>query len=259
MTNMTQDNCRIASSDEEVEEVFEHNHGKAKGVYIIFSADFYRRGVNTMNFMDPTHHKGVAEDSRYHAPFPSFVCTEEDDDGNETADCLIEDYDKTPCTVCEDSRGIKWVQMHGEYVSRGDGMGGTFNVTLEPGNLYRVEDHGHDYWFEAEPCDHCGGTRLEKEQYRGPHRKWVGELTWDEWLRFAERYCIDLDDDGMPEHYDHTLGSLTEFGHIPAIRVDNTEGWNSGMDDGGVLDSSFYISMFDYYVEPESNIVLSEN
>lgn len=86
------------------------------------------------------------------------------------------------------------------------------------------------------------------EDYEGPtgsgqHRKWVGELTWDEWLVFADSYVIDLDSQGIPERYEETLGSLTvEYGHIPAMSVDNAEGWDSPGCRGSVIDSGFYIS-----------------
>lgn len=248
---MTQDHAELA---EQGEPVFEHNHGKADVVFIIYSADVMRSNESTLHFMDPTRNQGgtgvgFAEE---------FYLTEEDDDGGDYA-YLADESGKEQC-FCEDSKGVKWTQMHGDYVSLGEGNGGTFNVTLEPGNLYRAVDYGHLYWEQAEQCKHCGGTGDYSNRFRIMyHRKWCGELTWERWLQFAERYCIDLDDDGMPEHYDDTMGSLTEYGLIPAIKVDNTEGWNSGYDDGGVFDSNFYISMAGYYVEPEDNIELGYN
>lgn len=76
------------------------------------------------------------------------------------------------------------------------------------------------------------------------HRKWVGELTPEQWESFAGRYCIDLDDDGIPSEGGETLGSMTEYGLIPAVSVDNTEGW--GAPDVGthpVYDSRMYVSI----------------
>jgi hypothetical protein len=242
--------------NEDDTEQFEHNHGSAQMVYIIYSADVFAASESTLRFMDPTRDNGGTGTA-----FPEFYVTEEDDgeDGDSEWAYLADESGKKPC-FCEDSKGIVWKQMHGDYVSLGEGKGGTFNVTLEPGNLYRTVDHGHLYWEQAERCLHCGGTGDYSNRYRTMlHRKWCGELTWERWLEFASRYCIDLDDDGMPEHYNDTMGSLTEYGHIPAIHVDNSEGWNSGYDDGGVFDSNFYISMADYYVEPESNIELGYN
>lgn len=77
----------------------------------------------------------------------------------------------------------------------------------------------------------------------GRHRKWVGNLTRDEWLACAERLCIDLDDEGMPIDYDATMGALTVIdGHpmrLPAVSIDNTEGWTPTR----VIDSRIYMSV----------------
>ena len=81
----------------------------------------------------------------------------------------------------------------------------------------------------------------------GRHRKWAGELSPDEWQGFASRYMIDLDDDGLPERYEETMGSITEYGHLPALSVNNTEGW----DPTDVIDSSIYVS-FATYTEEEA-------
>ena len=81
------------------------------------------------------------------------------------------------------------------------------------------------------------------ERPMGRHRKWVGMLTFEQWEAFARNYCIDLHENGMPEHYEETMGSLTEFGHLPAICIDNTEGWGDNFGDP-VIDSSFYCSFF---------------
>lgn len=100
----------------------------------------------------------------------------------------------------------------------------TGNVTYFPFGYKDAE--GHELAEEGEPSGD------------GLHRKWVGELTADEWQVFAEAYCIDLTDDGQPERYTDTMGSLTlEYGHIAAVAVENTEGWNSN-----VIDSTMYVS-----------------
>ena len=77
--------------------------------------------------------------------------------------------------------------------------------------------------------------------YLGRHRKWVAELTRAEWVIFADRYIIDLDGNGYPERYEDTMGSLTEFGHLFAVAVDNSEGWQDANGPQWV-DSQFYVS-----------------
>ena len=204
-------------------------------VSIIFSADFMRYGRHTMNFMDPTHDQGGTGTA-----FPEFYVTEEDDEGNEF-DYLANDIDKQDC-FCDGGAGrddgFKWTGIG--YTDIGSG------VKLYPGELYRFEMFGHV--VQAEPCDYCGGSGNYADRFKGPHRKWCGDLTWDRWLQFADRYCIELDDNGMPERYDETMGSLTMAGLLPAVRVDNTEGWSSGYDDGGVIDSSFYITFLRWHI-----------
>jgi hypothetical protein len=82
----------------------------------------------------------------------------------------------------------------------------------------------------------------------GQHRKWTAELTRDEWLAFAGAYLIDLDDNGYPERYEETMGSLTEHGHLEAVSVDNREGWEDGSG-GQVIGSGMYVS-FAYASDP---------
>jgi hypothetical protein len=76
---------------------------------------------------------------------------------------------------------------------------------------------------------------------QGQHRKWAAELTAGEWRIFADSYLIDLDPNGIPEDYEDTLGSITEYGVIPAVSVSNREGWE---DASGsiVIDSCMYVS-----------------
>lgn len=83
----------------------------------------------------------------------------------------------------------------------------------------------------------------DEDPNAGMHRKWVAELSRQQWLAFAEGYCIDLGDDDLPERYEDTLGSITEYGHIPAIAVDNSEGWGCGYYGyDNVIDSQMYLS-----------------
>lgn len=73
----------------------------------------------------------------------------------------------------------------------------------------------------------------------GRHRKWVAELTLEQWQAVASALCIELEDDGYtPRDYEETLGSITEHGHLDAVCVDNTEGWTPTR----VIDSSLYVS-----------------
>lgn len=72
----------------------------------------------------------------------------------------------------------------------------------------------------------------------GRHRKWVAELTIDEWREVADALCIGLHPNGVPIKYGETLGSITEHGRLAAVAVDNTEGW-SPID---VIDSNLYVS-----------------
>jgi len=95
------------------------------------------------------------------------------------------------------------------------------------------------------------GDGYEGETGKGQHRKWVAELTREEWLAFAATYIIDLDEAGYPEHYEETLGSITEHGRLEALSVDNREGWNDSSG-GEVIDSYMYVS-FAYASDPNAD------
>lgn len=82
----------------------------------------------------------------------------------------------------------------------------------------------------------------------GQHRKWVAELTRCEWLIFADSYIIELDGAGYPAEYEETMGSITEYGHLEAVSVNNREGWNDSSG-GEVIDSGMYVS-FAYPQDP---------
>lgn len=85
--------------------------------------------------------------------------------------------------------------------------------------------------------------RADSTDYgEGRHRKWVAELSLADWRACADMLCIDLDARGVPEEYDDTCGSITEYGHIPAVCVRNDEGWSPT----NVIDSSLYVSFFSY-------------
>jgi hypothetical protein len=81
----------------------------------------------------------------------------------------------------------------------------------------------------------------EEERGEGQHRKWVGELSREDWRIFADAYQIDLDPaTDLPLRYEETMGSITQYGHLEAISVDNREGWNDFA--GEVISSSMYLS-----------------
>lgn len=113
---------------------------------------------------------------------------------------------------------------------------------------YLAEEHGGNaHYFPAGYTDREGLEEADDDTPddkigRGYHRKWVGEITADEWVVFADAYNISLDARGIPEDYENTLGSMTpEHGTIPAVSVDNTHGWND-YSDSRVIDSTMYIS-----------------
>jgi hypothetical protein len=107
-----------------------------------------------------------------------------------------------------------------------------------PGRWVQTEgDEEYGYGYLADE----GGDedyRAADDGGQGRHRKWVAELTPDDWHATADALMIDLDPNGLPEKYDDTLGSITEYGHIPAVAVDNTEGWSPTR----VIDSMLYLS-----------------
>lgn len=81
----------------------------------------------------------------------------------------------------------------------------------------------------------------------GMHRKWVGELSAEDWRVFCDAYNVELDREGFPTEYEDTMGSLTEYGHIPAVSIDMSEGWDyPGFGYGSVesvIDSRMYVSI----------------
>lgn len=113
---------------------------------------------------------------------------------------------------------------------------------------YLGDESGNASYYPAgytdkEGLDEPGEDTPEERIGEGRHRKWVAELTCAEWLLFADRYIIDVDERGLPVDYEDTLGSLTEYGCLPAIAVDNSEGWgHPAYGNGYVIDSQFYLS-----------------
>jgi len=122
-----------------------------------------------------------------------------------------------------------------------------------PGDWHETEgDDQYDFGYLASECndaDYFPAGYADREGVaepqegeavgRGRHRKWVGLLSLPIWLRVAEMLCIELDDNHLPERSEDTMGALTEFGHIPAIAIDNTDGWSPIQ----VIDSTIYMSV----------------
>jgi len=106
---------------------------------------------------------------------------------------------------------------------------------------YLASEGGDPDFFPAGYADAEGVAEPEEGEAVGigRHRKWVAHLTLADWLTVANTLCIDLDDNHLPESYEETMGSLTEVGLIPAIAIDNTDGWSPTR----VIDSSIYMSV----------------
>jgi hypothetical protein len=131
-----------------------------------------------------------------------------------------------------------------------DGMGPFRSADREapyatpfPGKWTQTEgDEQYDYGYLADEDEGRNLAYLpadEHDEGEGRHRKWVAELTLEDWQTVARALCIDIEDDGMPTEYTDTMGSITEYGHIPAVAIDNTEGWTPTR----VIDSMLYVSI----------------
>jgi hypothetical protein len=120
--------------------------------------------------------------------------------------------------------------------------------TTEPAECAACKGMGNDPADPGYDCQACDG-RGSEPCGQGYHRKWVAELTRDEWLAFADAYAVDLDADGYPDRYEETLGSITEHGHLEAVSVDNREGWDDYYSNDTVINSGMYVS-FAYASDP---------
>ena len=188
-----------------------------EAIYIIHSADTTRDGEGSLDHMASRVEPFLrTEDGEY-----GLVQTEGDDQYD--FDYLADEMGKTTCTWCDGSGASSPWESRPGYWRYSVELGGIGPITA---------------------CEHCGGTGEEESAYRnGHHRKWAGLLPGDRYEEFCDAFMIDLDDTGLPERGDDTMGSLTEYGHLPAISIDDSEGWNSGYSDGGVIDSNIYLSI----------------
>jgi hypothetical protein len=215
-------------------------------VYIIYSADVISESTSDIEGMSPLRHLAHIEDGATIAA--KFTETEGDDQydfgylgsecgdaryfpyGYADAEALTETDEPSDCPDCGGS-GIRG-ESEAVAVAERDGI----SIEQARGYCGTCEASG-----ELPPFGEGIARGL------GQHRKWCGELTLEEWRTFARAYCIDLDDDEiMPQRFEETMGSLTEHGHIPAVCVDNREGWEHGSFGYGpvigVLDSQMYVS-----------------
>jgi len=222
-------------------------------VYIIYSADVISESDAEVERMSPTKHipAGYPADSEAYkeraAVAAKFTKTEGDDQydygylGDESGD---------PRYFPAGYVDAKGLELAPEPTDCPDCGGAGVRSTTEAERV--AERDGISVDQARGYCGTCeaSGTLppfAETKAGCGYHRKWVGELTADEWQTFAQAYLIDVDDRGFPEHYEPTMGSLTaEHGHIDAVAIDNREGWESeSFGYGrvyGVLDSQFYVS-----------------
>jgi hypothetical protein len=107
---------------------------------------------------------------------------------------------------------------------------------------YLGNESGNHEYFPAGFADAEGLAEPQDDEPVGigRHRKWVGYLNRDQWEWVAERLCIDLDEDTfLPVEFENTMGAITEWGVLPAIAIDNTEGWNPTQ----VIDSTIFMSV----------------
>jgi hypothetical protein len=118
-------------------------------------------------------------------------------------------------------------------------------VAIGHAGLWRLAsgDERYEYAYLAEGSGdgryHRAGDPEAPPEACGHHRTWVAELTREQWQEFADAFAVELDEDLVPERYENTLGSITpEHGLIPAISVDNTDGWDPSV----VISSTFYVS-----------------
>lgn len=81
---------------------------------------------------------------------------------------------------------------------------------------------------EQYPYDYMADEGAGDRWRDGKHRKWVAELSAEEFEKFLDdEFGLTVEE--ARERGENTLGSITEFGHLPAYAL-NTDGmdWNIG-------------------------------
>jgi hypothetical protein len=106
---------------------------------------------------------------------------------------------------------------------------------------YLADEGGNPDFYPAGYADAEGVAEPQEGEAVGigRHRKWVAHLTLADWLVVAETLVIELDENYLPESYEETAGAITEFGLLPAISIDNTDGWTPTR----VIDSNIFMSV----------------
>lgn len=212
--------------------------------YVIYSYSLTRDGERLVNQMDPNSIGRNANSTPGYDYGPSLDGRWHQTEGDEQYDYdyLADELEGSgrPCQTCN-GEACTEEEFTAPEGFVGVGIVGTF------GNAWLLsEDRSHvsrDHIFvrELRPCEGCGGSGDLASAFRnGYHRKWVAELTHAEYLRLANDRGWDLDDDDRPTRFNDTMGSLTEYGHLPAIAIEDDEGWTYG---GEIISAQFYVTM----------------
>jgi len=222
------------------------------GVYVIYSMDATCSDQRIDNM-------GPLNESRYwpeSSPIGEWVQTE--DNSEYSYDYLGREFE-TGNSVYRNAEDAEAHTVPEEVLDLPIGYG--FEFSLDEADYYMKigpSPYMHEEWLKVtgeQDWNESGSAEVWEveveevetedvpERPMGRHRKWVALLTFDQWQAFANNYCIDLHDNGMPKQYVDTMGSITEYGHLPAICVENTEGWGDNFGDP-VIDSNFYCSFF---------------
>lgn len=216
-------------------------------VYIIYDMSLLDNGNgNPFKGMDPTTKEGIGH----------WIETEDDD--NYDYGYLADECGRSSYAAAADAE----TPHFGDEVYEDIKMGYGFEFHYDGADYYMKI--GSAPYFEeswAKVTDNSGydgmgawveGFKIEyidfedvPDKPQGRHRKWCGELSWNEWLRFASEFIIDLDERGYPTHYEQTMGSLTMHGLMPAVAIDNSEGWEM-MGGPDVITSHFWTTFERY-------------
>lgn len=217
-------------------------------VYVIYGADVTSDSESFIDRMSPARHilagwsKSYRPKDRVHAAEAAGAFTETE--GNDAYEFSylasetgnprfrgVDDESEMKCERC--GAVLVYSRKRESHATWDDG----------PEDIDWTNDSSCPDEFLDPAADYTGANAGEDmHQYpgRGRHRKWTAELTRNQWTQFAYVYGIGLDDNGIPEEFELTGGSITEHGHLDAISVDNSGGWDD--ESGEVITSSMYLS-----------------